>query len=310
MTTSIKQLLIFDAVVQTKSFTRAGKKMSMTQPAVTQQIKQLDKLAPSPLFERKGREYLLTNVGVAFYQHAQKILLHYNNLTVCMDEMGAVHRGNIIISAATTANHFMAHMLADFSRHNKDIKFSLDITNREALVKQLQDYAPDFVVMGEPPEKLKLSSEVIMENPLVLIANPNHPIVKQENIGLKDLVGEAFVVREKGSGTRAAIARHFKERGFQFNGTYEMGSNEAIKNSVVAGLGLGIVSLHTIKLELETNKLLILEVDTLPILRHWHIVSSKGKRLSPAAQAFRRHILEQASVYTDDYEQYYTIPND
>jgi DNA-binding transcriptional LysR family regulator len=309
MTTSIKQLLIFDAVVQTKSFTRAGKKMKMTQPAVTQQIKQLDKLAPSPLFERRGREYLLTSVGVAFYQHVQKILLHYNNLTVCMDEMGAVHQGNIIISAATTTNHFMAHMLADFSRNNKDIKCSLDITNRAALVKQLQDYAPDFVVMGEPPEKLKLSSEVIMENPLVLIANPDHPLVKQEKIDLKDLANEVFVVREKGSGTRAAIARHFKQHGFQFNGTYEMGSNEAIKNSVEAGLGLGIVSLHTIKLELEANKLFILNVNTLPIMRNWHIVSSKGKQLSPAAKAFREHILKQASVYAAGYKQYYT-PND
>lgn len=278
----------------------------MTQPAVTQQIKQLDKLAPSPLFERKGREYLLTDVGNTFYHHVQKILLHYNNLTVCMDEMGAVHRGNIIISAATTANHFMAHMLADFLRNNDDIKFALDITNRASLVQQLQDYAPDFVVMGEPPEKLNLSSEVIMENPLVLIANPDHPIVKQKNIGLKDLIGEVFVVREKGSGTRAAIERHFEQHGCQFKGTYEMGSNEAIKNSVVAGLGLGIVSLHTIKLELETNQLLILEVATLPILRHWHIVSSKGKRISPAAKAFREHILEQAPVYTDAYKQYIT----
>jgi DNA-binding transcriptional LysR family regulator len=218
-----------------------------------------------------------------------------------------MHKGSIVISAATTTNHFMAHMLADFSRDNKGIKCSLAITNRDALVKQLQNYAPDFVVMGEPPETLNLSSEVIMENPLVLIANPDHPLVKQANIGLKDLVGEAFVVREKGSGTRASIARHFKRQGFQFNGTYEMGSNEAIKNSVVAGLGLGIVSLHTIKLELEVNQLVILDVDTLPIMRNWHIVSSKGKQLSPAAKAFREHILEQASVYTRGYKQYYPL---
>jgi DNA-binding transcriptional LysR family regulator len=305
MTTSIKQFLVFDAVVQTKSFTRAAKKMKMTQPGVSQHIKQLEELSPSTLFERKGREYLLTNVGVAFYQHVQQILLNYNNLTACMDDMGAVHRGSIIISAATTTNHFMAHMLASFSQDNKGIKFSLDITNRAALVKQLADYAPDFVVMGEPPDKLNLSSEVIMQNPLVLIAHTDHPLVNQKKTGLKDLVNEVFVVREKGSGTRAAIAKHFKQQGHQFTGTYEMGSNEAIKNSVVAGLGLGIVSLHTIQLELEAKKLAILDVETLPIMRDWHIVTSKGKRLSPAANAFRQHILRQAPLYANSYKPYF-----
>ncbi|MCK5895528.1 MAG: LysR family transcriptional regulator [Cocleimonas sp.] len=305
MTTSIKQLLTFDAVVQTKSFTRAAKKMKMTQPAVSQHIKQLEELSPSTLFERKGREYLLTTVGVVFYQHVQQILLNYNNLISCMDDMGAVHRGSIVISAATTTNHFMAAMLASFLRNNKGITFSLDITNRAVLVKQLADYAPDFVVMGEPPEKLNLFSEVIMQNPLVLIANTEHPFANKKNIKLKQIVNEVFAVREKGSGTRAAIAKHFKQQGHQFTETYEMGSNEAIKNAVVAGLGLGVVSLHTIQLELEANKLVILDVETLPIMRDWHIVMSKGKRLSPAAKAFRQHILQQALPYTESYKPYF-----
>lgn len=304
-TTSIKQLLIFNAVVQTKSFTAAAKKMEMTQPAVSQQIRLLEQLAPSTLFERKGRDYILTSVGDVFHQHVQKILLNYNNLIACMDEVGTIHRGNIIISAATTTNHFMAHMLADFSRNHKGIKFSLDITNRATLLKQLKDYVPDFVVMGEPPKNLNLSSEIIMENPLVLIANAQHPLAGCANIDLKKLEGEVFLAREKGSGTRAAIERHFKQQRRQFIGAYEMGSNEAIKNAVVAGLGLGIVSLHTIQLELETNKLAILDVETFPIMRNWHIVTSKGKKLSPAANVFRKHILTQAVVYTKTYKNYF-----
>ncbi len=305
MTTSIKQLLIFDAVVKTKSFTRAAKKMNISQPAVSQHIRLLERLAPSPLFERKGRDFLLTNVGIAFHEHVQKILLNYNNLKVSMEEMGTIHKGNIAISAATTANHFMAHMLADFSQHNEGIKFSLDITNRESLVRQLNDYAPDFVVMGEPPEQLNLSSEVIMQNPLVLIANARHPLAKTANIALKDIINEEFILREKGSGTRAAIKRHFKKQVHRFKVASELGSNEAIKNAVVAGLGLSIVSLHTIKLELEANKLVILDVKSLPIMRDWYIVTSKGKNLSPAAKAFREHILKQAAVYTDGYKQYF-----
>ncbi len=305
MSTSIKQLLIFDAVVKTKSYTRAAEKMKISQPAVTQQIRLLEQLAPSPLFERKGRDFLLTNVGVAFYRHVQRILLHYNNLTVCMQEMGTMHKGDIAISAATTANHFMAHMLADFSRHNEGIKFSLDITNRASLVRQLNDYSPDFVMMGEPPEKLNLSSEVMMPNPLVLIANIDHPLAQVSNIVLNDIIDEEFILREKGSGTRAAIKRHFKKYKHRFNVVSEMGSNEAIKNAVMAGLGLSIVSLHTIKLELEANKLIILNMENLPIMRDWYIVTSKGKRLSPAAKAFREHILEQAPLYMDGYKDYF-----
>lgn len=305
MTTSIKQLLIFDAVVKTRSYTRAAEKMKISQPAVSQHIRLLERLAPSSLFDRKGRDFQLTTVGIAFHQHVQKVLLHYNNLTVCMEEMRTVHKGNIAISAATTANHFMAHMLADFSRHNEGIKFSLDITNRASLVRQLHDYAPDFVVMGEPPEKLNLSSEIIMRNPLVLIANAKHPLTKMSNIVLKDIIDEEFILREKGSGTRAAIERHFKKKRYRFKVASEMGSNEAIKHAVEAGLGLSIVSLHTIKLELEAYKLVILDVKSLPIMRDWYIVTSKGKRLSPAAKAFRKYILEQAPVYIDGYKQYY-----
>ena len=303
MNVSIRQLQIFEAVAKTESFTRAAVSLDMTQPAVSMQMRQLEEFANGPLFERHGKNAVLTSVGLTLYEHVKKIIVQYQNMEAAMNEIKEVHGGSITISAATTANHFISHMLAGFSQHHENITFSLDITNRERLVKQLQDYVPDFVVMGEPPASLKLVSEVIMQNPLVMIASPNHPLAKKKNILMQEVMTEVLVIREKGSGTRATIERHFEKWGHKFLSSFEMGSNEAIKHAVVAGLGLGVVSLHTIKMELESKNLVILDVKTLPIMRHWHIVTRKGKHLSPAAKAFRAHILEEAQVYMNSYNE-------
>ena len=213
----------------------------------------------------------------------------------------------IKISAATTANHFVTHMMAEFSRQHQDINITLDITNRETLVKQLQNYDPDFVIMGEPPSKLDLDSRLIMENPLIVIASPEHPVVKKyksKNVPMDEVIKESFVVREEGSGTKAAIRRHFKKYKLDFISSYEMSSNESIKHAVVAGLGLGIVALHTVKLELEAGKLIILHVENFPLERHWHLVSRKGRKLSPAAIEFQEYILDSAEKYQQGYEHF------
>ena len=309
MNVSIRQLQIFEAVAKTESFTRAAVSLDMTQPAVSMQMRQLEEFAKAPLFERQGKNAVLTSVGLTLYEHVKKIIVQYQNMEAAMSEIKDVHEGSITISAATTANHFISHMLAGFSQHHENIKFSLDITNRESLVKQLQDYVPDFVVMGEPPATLNLESEVIMPNPLVMIASPDHPLANKKKILMREVVTEVLVVREKGSGTRATIERHFEKNGYKFLSSFEMGSNEAVKHAVVAGLGLGIVSLHTIKMELESKNLVVLNVRGLPIMRNWHIVTRKGKHLSPAAKAFREHILDEANSYLETYE-FAAVDND
>ena len=136
-----------------------------------------------------------------------------------------------------------------------------------------------------------------MENPLVMIAPANHPLAKETNIPLMHFEDEHFVVRESGSGTRSAIQRFFDEHGVSFHTGIEMSSNEAIKQAVEAGLGLGIVSIHTLELELETGRLVVLDVEDFPIMRHWHIVQRSGKRLSPAAQTFKRFVLDEAEQF-------------
>jgi len=158
---------------------------------------------------------------------------------------------------------------------------------------------PDLVIMGEPPKQkdLQLDSLRLMENPLILVASHHHPLAGLENLHLKDLANERFVVREQGSGTRSAIERFFASNKLALENTLEMSSNEAIKHAVAAGLGLGIISQHTAGLELATDTLVALEAEGFPIMRHWHIVTRRGKRLSPHAEAFREFLLEEAPHY-------------
>lgn len=215
-----------------------------------------------------------------------------------MEELKGVQSGKLVISVATTASHFATRLLAAFSKKHEGITISLDITNRETLRLQLEQNECDLVIMGQPPKGLDVEAEEIMENPLVMIAPSGHPLVAEKGISLTHFVNESFVVRERGSGTRDAIERFFEQQGVSFKTGIEMTSNEAIKQAVEAGLGLGIVSIHTLELELETKRLQILDVIDFPLRRHWYIMQRKGKRLSPAANAFKAFVLEQAKAFT------------
>lgn len=298
---SIKQLKIIEAIVKTHSYTLAAEQLHMTQPAISMQIKQLEQNTGITIFERQGKQVVLTSAGRDIHDYSRKIILHYEELQEAIHEIKNEHSGRIKVSAATTANHLITQMIANFSRTNKEITVALRITNREKLIEQLQNFEPDLVIMGEPPPKFDLISEPLIPNPLVVIASPDNPYAKQSSIPFKEIAKHEFVSRERGSGTRAAIERFFKSRGVQLKSTLEMGSNEAIKHSVTAGLGLGVVSLHSIKLELAANQLVVLDVNHFPIQRHWHIVKRKGKQLLPSAKAFQDFIIKEAPLYAEAY---------
>jgi DNA-binding transcriptional LysR family regulator len=211
-----------------------------------------------------------------------------------------VQRGHLRISVATTANYFATRLLAAFAREYQGTSFALEVTNRKTLLQRLADNDTDLVIMGKPPDRLDLVAEAFMENPLVVIAPPGHPLASYGGpIPLSRIQEETFVVREMDSGTRIAMERFFADRQVDLKAGMEMTSNEAIKQAVEAGLGLGIVSVHTLELELETGRLLVLKVEDFPILRHWYLVHREGKRLSPVALAFRGFLLEaESSLFT------------
>ena len=294
---TFRQLKVFESAARHLSYTRAAEELHLSQPAVSMQIKQLEVVVGLPLFEQIGKKMHLTTAGREIYAYSTSIGHMLDEAETVLDELKGLQSGRLAISVATTASHFATRLLAAFSKRYKDVTLSLDITNRASLREQLEANRPDLVIMGQPPEGVEVEAEAFMDNPLVMIAPPDHPLASERQIELERFEDEHFVVRETGSGTRSAIERFFTEHDVSFHTGIEMSSNEAIKQAVEAGLGLGIVSTHTLELELETGRLHILDVKDFPIQRYWYVIQRKGKRLSPVAQAFKTFVLEHAKEF-------------
>ncbi|MDP2027489.1 LysR family transcriptional regulator [Sulfuriferula sp.] len=293
MNFTLRQLQLFEAVARNASFTRAAEEMHLTQPAVSTQVKQLEEDVGTPLFEHMGRKIFLTEAGREMYEFSRNIAQKFTDIGMVLDEMKGVKRGMLNISVTSTAKYFAPYLLAAFCRQHTGITVNLDVTNRETLLRQLADNTPDMAIMGKPPDGLDLKADSFMSNPLVVIAPPDHPLVKAGRIALDRLLQERFIVREQGSGTRNAIERFLQHRGLTMTTTMEMSRNEAIKHAVMAGLGLGIVSIHTLEMEFALGRLAVLNVEGFPILKDWYVVHRTGKRFSAAAEAFKAFVLNE-----------------
>lgn len=293
MNLTFRQLKVFEAVARLLSYTRAAGELHLSQPAVSMQIKQLEDNVGLPLIEQIGKKLFLTEAGREMYQFARLIARELEEASRVIEQLKGVQSGRLEITVATTANAFATRMLAMFKQQHEGVTISLDVTNRERLLRQLAENEKDIAIMGKPPESDELVTEPFADNPLVVVAAPDHPLAKKKNIPLYTLRDQAFVVREKGSGTRIAMERFFNEHSIQISTSLEMNENEAIKQAVQAGMGLGIVSMHTLELELETGRLVILDVEDFPIMRHWYLVHLAGKRLPPVAHAFKEFVLQE-----------------
>lgn len=297
---TLRQLKVFESVARHLSYSRAADELHLTQPAVSMQIKQLEDNISLPLFEHLGKRIYLTEAGRELYQYSRAISQQLADMEVALDELKGMERGKLNISVVTTANYFAPHLLAKFCQRFRGVTVSLNVSNRETVLKQLTDNLIDLAIMGQPPENLDIDSESFMENPLVVVAPPNHPLCQEHNIPVKRLANETFLVRESGSGTRSAMERFFAAHKIDINKGMETDTTEAIKQAVQAGMGLGIMSQHTAELELETGRLKILEVQGFPIIRYWHVVNRKNKRLSSVANAFREFLLKEAAKLLDE----------
>jgi LysR family transcriptional regulator, low CO2-responsive transcriptional regulator len=293
---TLRQLRVFEAVARHRSFTRAAEELFLSQPAVSMQVKQLEENVGLPLLEQIGKKTFLTHAGEEMYQYARSIAQQLTEAQEVMEELRGLNRGRLRVAVATTVNYYATRLLADFCKRLDGVKVSLEVTNREQLLRLLEANDTDIVLMGKPPDGLDLVSEPFMENPLVVIAARGHPFTKRSGIPPEELAKETFLLREHGSGTRIAMERFFADRGITLSGSMEMNSNEGIKQGVEAGLGLGIVSLHTIAPELEAGRLAVLDVQSFPIRRQWYVVHRRGKRLSAVAEAFRRYVLQEGEA--------------
>jgi DNA-binding transcriptional LysR family regulator len=299
MNITLRQLKVFSAVAKRLSFTRAAEELHLTQPAVSMQVKQLEGQLEIPLFEQLGKKIYLTEAGEEVQHYSRAIAQQLDDMATALANLKGLEHGKLRISVATTANYFAPHLLAAFTRRYPGVNVVLDVTNRQTLLRQLSENEVDMVIMGIPPAEMELEAGPFMENPLVLIAPPGHPLVGKKNIALKQLEQEVFLLREPGSGTRSAMERFFARHEISITASMEVSSDEAIKQSVQAGLGLSVMSQDAVEMELTLQRLKILDVVDFPIQRYWYVVHRKGKRLSAIAQAFKDFLLNEAAVLLD-----------
>ena len=297
MNITLRQLKVFEAVTRHLNYTRAAEELFLSQPAVSMQIRQLEEELGQPLFEKMGKKVYLTEAGKEAYRYSQSISNQLNEMEIVMQEMSGLQHGKLNLAVASTANYFVPTLLGVFKQRHQGVAVNIDVTNRKNLLKALAANSTDFAIMGQPPDGLELEAHPFLDNPLVVLAAPDHPLVQQRNIPLQQLCEETFIERERGSGTRAARERFFAEHGGRsFRETMEMNSNEAIKQAVQAGLGLGVLSIHTMEVELMLKRLVILDVAGFPIMRHWYIVHRHGKRFSAIARAFKDFVLTESKT--------------
>jgi LysR family transcriptional regulator, low CO2-responsive transcriptional regulator len=292
---TLRQLEILDAVARCGSFSGASTELHLSQPAVSMQIKQLEDVLGLPLFEHMGKRIHLTEAGEEALKTSRIIAAELSNLQHAVAEIQGLKGGTLTVSATSTASVLAARLMALFRALHPDVRLSLNVVNRETLLLHLAENNIDLALMGKPPEGLDVRAQAFMDNPLVVIAATGHPLAGVADIPLERLVAEPLIGREQGSGTRGALEKFLEGHGLSLKPAMEMNKNEAIKQAVEAGLGLGVVSLHTVKAELASGQLCVLDVRGFPLMRQWYLVQRRGKRLSPAAQAFAQFVLNEAA---------------
>lgn len=292
---TLRQLQVFECVARHLNHSRAAQELYLSQPAVSMQIKQAEQIVGLPLFEQSGKRIFLTEAGRELLHYARSILQLMQEMESGFDAMKGLERGRLNIAVVSTANYFMPQLLARFIRIHPGIQVALSVANRDAVLRQLSENLADLAIMGQPPAGTEMTASPFLENPLVVIAAPDHALAAAHKIQPHQLVRETLLLRELGSGTRSVAERYFTTHQLPLPSHMEMDTNEAIKQSVQAGMGIGIISRHGIELELETGRLVVLDVDGFPIVRHWYLVQRKDKRPSMATQEFERFLLEHAA---------------
>ena len=283
---TLRQLEVFEAIARLGSFTRAAEELHLTQPTVSMQIKKLTDAVGLPLCEQVGKKMYLTDAGRALQGFTRELLDHFERFEMTLADLKGLKQGRLKIAVVTTAKYFAPRLLGPFWQQYPGIEVSLKVANREHVLERLAANEDDLYILGQPPEGLDVVAEAFLENPLVVLAPARHPLVSERKITLERVAQEPFLVREHGSGTRAALERIFADRGLRLTVRMELGSNEAIKQAIVGGLGLSVLSRHTLTLDAPMGQFAILDVEGFPIVRHWFVVYPAGKRLSVVASTF------------------------
>ena len=258
------------------------------------QMRQLEEAAGMPLYEQTGRKIRLTDAGQDFQQYAIAAIAQLKQLEDAMAERRGIKKGRVELAIVSTVKYFVPMLLVRFRKKFPDIEVVLQIHNRESIVNLLTRNEIDLVIMGHTPDTIECISTAFATNPMGVICAPEHPLSRRRHAPLSILNEQDFVVRESGSGTRKLMEQLFAEYGINPHIVMEMPSNETIKQAVMAGMGLSFLSLRTTRHELASGHLVLLNIEGLPIVRHWHVTHLASKRLSPAASVLKSFMIEEA----------------
>lgn len=298
---TFKQIQTFMEVARQRSVSKAAERLFVTQPAVSMQLRQLEDAFGLALVEPQGRNIRLTHAGEAFLTHATAAMGQFKDLEAAMAEHVGLKKGRIDLAVVSTSKYFIPMLLMHFGSLFPGVDVQLRIDNRENILGLLTRFEVDLVVMGRAPADLDVEATPFATNPMAMLAAPNHPLVRRKHLPFSALADHRFLVRERGSGTRAAMERLFSEHQTPLNVVMEMPSNETIKQAVMAGMGMSFLSLRTVRHELASGHIALIDIEGLPLVGHWYVTHLRSKKLSPATLAFKDFLIEQGSALMDSW---------
>lgn len=293
---TLRQLKVFEAVARHLSYSRAAEELHLTQPAVSIQIKALEGHVGLALLEQLGKKVYLTPGGTEMIHFSRAIIQQFQEAEEALAQFKGISGGKLNVAVISAGDYFFPRLLVEFARRHQGVKLNLTVHNREELLGQLAANLTDLAVMVRPPKKMDTINESFAPHPYVIVAAPDHPLVAKRKIPLSVLKHQPFVVREKGSDTWNSMEDGFGKHLKDLNIVMEIKSTETIKQAVIAGMGIGFLSAHTISLELQAGSLAMLDVEDFPVMLDWYVVHRKDKRLPPVALAFKNFLLSDGAA--------------
>ena len=296
---SLRQLEVFETIARLGSFPRAAEELCITQPTVSMQIKNLTDAIGLPLFEQIGKKMYLTEAGRELHQACLGIFEHLTQFEMIAADMKGLKAGKLRLAVVTTAEYFAPRLLGMFCQQYPEIEVSLEISNRKHILDRLANNMDDLYILDLPPKSEEVKVQSFLQNPLVVLASVNHPLAKEKKITLKRIAEEPFIFRESGSGTRIETESFFSKQNLKLKTKMTLGSNEAIKQAMLGGLGVSVLSRHTLTLDSHKDQLAVLDVKGFPINCQWHYAYPLGKNLSVVAQTFLEYLQNPPQLIVD-----------
>jgi len=283
---TLPQLHLFEATARLGSYTRAAHELHMAQPTASVQMKKLTEMIGVPLFEQVGKRLYLTDAGRKLYDSCREVFRTFESFEASLAELRALESGRLRLAVSTTGMGFVPRLLGAFVARHPAIETAVQAYNRQGLVERLATNEHDLYLFADAPDMEEVIAQQLLPNPLVVLARDDHPLVEAVNIPLERIAAEPLLVREEGSGARRIAMRLFRERGLTPRIRMELGTNEAIKEAILSGLGIAVMSRHTFGLDPESSRYRTLDVEGFPLHNHWYLAYPQGKHLSPVARAF------------------------